>query len=325
MELRQLRHFLALMETRSYWRAAQECSLTPQALSKSIRRFEEALGVRLFDRDTRSVKPTLFAQEIVAYARNIDAEARSLRRALDALLGAGTHQLVVGTGAAAATKIVAEAILAVQQASPKTRVTVLEGTIETLMPPLVQGKVDIVVTIMTAEVTDRLVDYRVLKTEQYHVYGRAGHPLAGAKKVPLKRVLDYPWITGADRDLVADSVAASFGAVGLTPPEPSIHTDSVSFAISVVLQGDALFILPSEMVRHEVASRRLVAIDVDAEPWTLPTVVLYRKNSTRSPDAILFLRTLKNIIEGKPPLEPVQTPSAAHPNPKARLRKKTKS
>jgi DNA-binding transcriptional LysR family regulator len=323
MELRQIRHFLALMETRSYWRAAQECNLTPQALSKSIRRFEEMLGVRLFDRDTRSVKPTLFADEIVTYARNIDAEARSLRRALDAVLGAGTHKLVIGTGAAAATKIVAEAVLAVQRVSPKTDVTVFEGTFETLMPPLIAGRIDMVVTIMTTDTVDRLVDYRVLKVERYHVYGRASHPLAGASKVPLRRVLDYPWITGADRDLVADSVEASFGAVGLEPPQPTTHTDSVSFAISALLQSDALFILPSEMVRREVESGRIVPIDVDTEPWTRPTVVLYRKNSTRSPDAILFLRTLKNIIEGQPaPEQHVESPRAGS---KRRLRKKTRS
>ena len=57
VEIRQLRHFLALMETKSYWRAAEQVALTPQALSKSIRRFEESLGVRLFDRDSRSVRP----------------------------------------------------------------------------------------------------------------------------------------------------------------------------------------------------------------------------------------------------------------------------
>lgn len=39
-------------------------------------------SIRLFDRDTRSVKPTLFADEIVTYARNTDAEATSLTRAL---------------------------------------------------------------------------------------------------------------------------------------------------------------------------------------------------------------------------------------------------
>lgn len=298
MELRQLRHFLALMETRSYARAAEECSLTPQALSKSIRRFEESLGVRLFDRDTRSVRPTVFAEQIVAYARNIDAESRSLRRALDALLGTGTRRLAVGSGAAAATKIVAEAIIEVQRLSPQTEVGVYEGTIESLIPPLIQGKLDIVVSIMTAEVTDRLVECRELKVERYHVYCRRDHPLARRKKVPLKRLLDYPWITGADRDLVAERVAASFTDRGLEPPVPTVHTDSVSFAISVVLQSDTLFILPSETVRREVASGQLVALDVDAEPWTRPTVVLYRRNSTRSPDAILFLRTLKRIIDG---------------------------
>lgn len=325
MELRQIRHFLALMETRSYWRAAQECSLTPQALSKSIRRFEETLGVRLFDRDTRSVKPTLFADEIVTYARNLDAEARSLRRALDAVLGAGTHKLVVGTGAAAATKVVAEAILAVQRASPKTDVTVFEGTFETLMPPLIAGRIDVVVTIMTTDAVDRLVDYRVLKVERYHVYGRAAHPLAGRKKVPLERVLDYPWITGADRDLVADSVESSFRAVGLGVPQPTTHTDSVSFGTSVVLQSDTLCILPSEMVRREVEGGRIVPIDVDAEPWTRPTVVLYRKNSTRSPDAILFLRMLKNIIEAKPQPGRPAALAPARASRKRRLPKKTRS
>ena len=64
MEMRQLRHFLALMETRSYWRAADSCGITAQALSKSIRRFEEQLGVRLFDRDTRSVRPTIALPDI---------------------------------------------------------------------------------------------------------------------------------------------------------------------------------------------------------------------------------------------------------------------
>src|SRR5690606_1065882 len=128
------------------------------------------------------------------------------------------------------------------------------------------------------------------------------------------------WITGADRDLVADSVAASFIARGLDPPVPTIHTDSVSFAISVVLQSDTLFILPSETVRRELESGRLVAVDVDAEPWTRPTVVLYRRNSTRSPDAILFLRTLKRIIDARG----VGTGPEA-PISKQRLIKKTRS
>ncbi len=301
MEMRQLRHFLALMETKSYWRAAEECGLTPQALSKSIRRFEDSLGVRLFDRDTRSVRPTLFAEQIVTYARNIDAEARSLRRALDALLDTGTNQLVIGAGAAVATKLIADAVLAVRRHNSNIAVDVIEGTFEDLIPRLLQGKIDVVVSIMTVDVVDRLIDHRVLRVEKYRAYTRAGHPLAGLEKVPLARLLEFPWIAGDDEDQVEAEVAASFRAIDLNPPEPTFKTNSVSFALGLLLQSDALLILPQEILRRETAAGLVVPIDTDADDWTRPTVVFFRKNSTRSPDSLQFLRELKRIVEAGTP------------------------
>jgi len=297
VEIRHLRHFLALYETKSYWRAAELCGLTPQALSKSIRRFEEALGVRLFDRDTRSVRPTLFAEEIALFARNIDAESNSLRRKLDSLLGTGTDQLAIGTGAAAATTLVGQAVVAVIQQRPNLAVNVVEGTYEGLMPRLLQGKLDIVVSIMTSDSVDRLIDSRVLKVEHYRVYARAGHPLAGLERVPLGRLLEFPWIAGDDEDRVAEEVAASFAAVGLHAPVPKLRTNSVLFASSLMLQSDSLLILPAEMMRREHETGLAVAIDTDCRTWTRPTMVFFRRNSTVSPDARLFLRELKRIVE----------------------------
>lgn len=297
MEIRQLRHFLALMETRSYWRAARLCDITPQALSKSIRRFEEALGLRLFDRDTRSVKPTLFAEEILGYARAIDAEANSLDRALDSLLGTGTNRLVIGTGAAAATQLVGRTVLAVLAQRPRLAVHVIEGTYEGLMPQLMNGRLDVVVSIMTTDSVDRLIEHRILQIERYRVYARAKHPLAAMASVPLARLLEFPWITGDDEDLVAEEVKASFASAGLTAPNPMLRTNSVAFGTGLVLQSDALFVLPTEMMSRESASGLVVPIDVEATPWSRPTAVFFRRNSTRSPDSILFLRELKKAVE----------------------------
>lgn len=297
MEIRQLRHFLALMETKSYWRAAEQSNLTPQALSKSIRRFEESLGVRLFDRDSRSVRPTLFAERIASYARNIDAEARSLRRDLDQLLGTGTNQLTVGAGAAAAMQVAAAAILAVRRKNPKLTVTVMEGTLESLMPQLGNGKLDVIVGIMTTDSIDPLIGHQVVNLERYHVFGRVGHPLADRSRVPLAELGDYPWITGADEDFASNAVRASFEALGLEPPRAQFRTDSVTFAVSLAQQSDTLFLLPREMVRRDVNAGHLAIIDVDAEPWARPTAVFFRKNSTRSPDSILFLKEVHAIIE----------------------------
>lgn len=296
MEIRQLRHFLALMETRSYWRAAEMCHLTPQALSKSIRRFEESLGVRLFDRDSRSVNPTLFAERIEAYARNIDAEVRSLRRDLDQLLGTGANDLAVGVGAAAAMQIAACAVLAVQRKNPKLSVTVMEGTYESLMPQLVNGKLDVFVSIMTRDEVDPLIGHRIINQETYHVFGRAGHPLAGRAGVTLGELDDYPWILGADEDRAIEEARASFEAAGLKPPRAQFRTDSVAFAVSLTQQSDALFLLPYQMVRRDVEAGLLAIIDVAAPPWQRPTAVFFRKNSTRSPDSIRFLEELRKII-----------------------------
>lgn len=53
MELRQLRHFLAVIDAGSFSRAAQTLGRSQQALSKSLQALEESLGVRLLDRNPR--------------------------------------------------------------------------------------------------------------------------------------------------------------------------------------------------------------------------------------------------------------------------------
>ncbi|RLU94599.1 transcriptional regulator [Streptomyces griseocarneus] len=53
--LRHLRDFLAVSDTLSFTRAAAELGMTQPALSRSIRRLEELMNVRLFDRTTREV------------------------------------------------------------------------------------------------------------------------------------------------------------------------------------------------------------------------------------------------------------------------------
>eukprot|EP01035_Chromulina_nebulosa_P055006 gene55006-75370_t len=58
LSTRQLRAFLALAEHRNFTRAAQTSHLSQPAFSALIRTLEDAVGTRLFDRDTRSVQLT---------------------------------------------------------------------------------------------------------------------------------------------------------------------------------------------------------------------------------------------------------------------------
>src|SRR3954447_8048173 len=83
--VRQLRAFRAVYQLRKLSAAAEQLSVTQSAISVLIRQLEEGLGTRLFDRTTRSLRPTAAATEALATVERI-------LRDLDSL-GAGLRDL----------------------------------------------------------------------------------------------------------------------------------------------------------------------------------------------------------------------------------------
>src|SRR5258708_950703 len=70
IELRHLRYFLAVTETLHFSRAAERLGMAQPPLSQQIRRLEQLVGHRLFDRTTRGVKLTLAGQLLAERARS---------------------------------------------------------------------------------------------------------------------------------------------------------------------------------------------------------------------------------------------------------------
>ena len=87
MELRQLSHFLAVVDAGSLTLAADREGLTQQALSKSLARLELELGGKLFERAARGMVLSRLGDAIAEHARQVLADAGRLRHAASAELG----------------------------------------------------------------------------------------------------------------------------------------------------------------------------------------------------------------------------------------------
>src|SRR5258708_30316661 len=63
--------FIAVLEQKSFSKAARYLNLSPPRVSEMLRQFEERLGVRLVERTTRSVAPTVAGERLLARLRPV--------------------------------------------------------------------------------------------------------------------------------------------------------------------------------------------------------------------------------------------------------------
>src|SRR5574340_650468 len=95
MDLKVLEVFCRIVELRSFSRAAEAVSLTQPTVSAHVKSLETEIGLRLFDRAGRAVKPTQAGELLYGYARRILALSAEARRALGEHRGGLRGQLIV--------------------------------------------------------------------------------------------------------------------------------------------------------------------------------------------------------------------------------------
>src|SRR6266404_1872914 len=142
MELHQLRYFVAVAECGNVSRAADRCHIAQPSLSQQLRKLEENLGVKLFDRLGRGIAITDAGRALLPRARRVLAEVReteaNLKREADGCQGT----LVVGAIPTMAPYLLPAALDRLRAAHPECQVNVREGLTETLVEALADNEID---------------------------------------------------------------------------------------------------------------------------------------------------------------------------------------
>src|SRR5437879_6332649 len=124
LRMRQLTLIAALDELRSLRKVAEAMHMSQPAATKMLHEIEETLGVPLFERLPRGMRPTVFGESVVAYARMMRSDLDNLRKHLVALEAGGVGEVSVGSIMAPAPGLLTRAIVELKTRYPRLKLSV---------------------------------------------------------------------------------------------------------------------------------------------------------------------------------------------------------
>ncbi|MFJ9179334.1 LysR family transcriptional regulator [Streptomyces sp. NPDC102360] len=193
MELRQLRHFLAVAETLNFRTAAERLHMTQPPLSVSVRKLEEEIGAKLFLRSTHSVELTAAGTAALEHARAAVFHSAELARVAESTAAGATGNLRVGFVGSAKNRLLPRLLPAFRHTYPGVTLKFTEDTNTGLIDSLERHTLD--VCIVRVPLTRRSdLKYVTVETDRFVLALPADHRFTRQKRITLQDLADEPFI-----------------------------------------------------------------------------------------------------------------------------------
>ncbi|NEC09909.1 LysR family transcriptional regulator [Streptomyces sp. SID7909] len=194
MEIRQLRHFMAVITHGSFTAAARAELIVQSALSTSVRNLERELGAELFDRTGRRVVLTEAGRALLPAARTVLAGTDAARDAVAAVSGLAGGRVRVGTIQTLTCVDLAAELAAFHRLWPGVQISLREATTPELVAAVRAGELDLAYLAPdTAELPEGIASFATWH-EDLVLITAPGHPLAKAGRTLIKDLADEPFV-----------------------------------------------------------------------------------------------------------------------------------
>jgi DNA-binding transcriptional LysR family regulator len=297
IELRHLRYFLAVYEELHFGRAAARLHMAQPPLSQAIRKLEDALGVKLFDRTSRSVTPTEAGHTLAEGAQRVFA---SFDLALSSARTAGEGSLTLRVGCVPELPIqrLLQFLATLQARVHDATAQVTHLASAQQLQGLRQGSLDLAIFHDSEDFPDVETE-PVFRGERLMIllppdHKLVDHPVVRSEDVSDEALVTYPRgvnPTLYDRVLrVFDEHGYRFGTIHET--EGSNPRD----LMLAVASGTGVALVPASITELSETGGIVVRRPIDP-PLTMPdTVVAWPVNPPRLPPALID--TVRDLARG---------------------------
>lgn len=241
MDTQWLQAFVAVAESGSFSRAAENLHLTQPAISKRIAALEERHGTELFDRIGRRVHLTEAGQTLLPHARRVLYELEDSRRALSRLADGISGRLNIGTSHHIGLHHLPPLLRHYTQQYPAVDLDIDFMDSEQAIHAVEQGRLELAIVTLPPETPARL-SMDVIWPDPMAVVASPNHPLASLKRVRVDQLAKYPALLPDAQTYTHNIVRKAMAEHGLSPRVrlATNYLETLKVLVSVGLGWSAL-------------------------------------------------------------------------------------
>lgn len=286
--VRQLRAFVAVYHSGQLSSAADQLALTQPAVSVLLREFEQRMGLRMFDRTTRSLRSTEAADQAIVFAERVLAELDALGSAMSDL-ASGRH----GRVRVAATSTIAQTLMpkAMQRyfgTHPDVQVNIDDCAPGQFVERIQSEQVDFGVGTLDGKVAG--LEERVFLRDHLSVIVDRGVRLSSSPQISWKQLAAHPLITVKPGYGVRGSIDRAAAQAGVEL-KIAHEVTLLGTALAMAASGLGASVLPASILAHasypNLVARRLVRPTVARN-----IAVIVKRGRSLSPAAEAFAELL---------------------------------
>jgi LysR family transcriptional regulator, transcription activator of glutamate synthase operon len=280
--IEELRWFAAVVEDPNVTRVAGELHVSQPALSRSLRRLEASLGVRLFDRVGRGVTPNRHGRAYAAHVRRalqeLDAGAQAVGESAEEVRLAFLYTLGV--------RLVPELLRAYRATHPHVRFRLSQAGAGIMASQLEDGQHDLVIT--SPRPDSPAIAWRALFSEPLRLAVPPDHRLAHRRRIRLAEVKDDPFVINLPGYGLRGAAEELCAAAGFQP-RIAFEGEEVETLRGLVAAGLGVALLPerpgapNQLAVADRGARRTIGLAWHRERYRSPAVIEFAEFVAATP------------------------------------------
>lgn len=291
MDLSELHAFVTVATERSFSRAAARLHRTQPAISQAIRRLEDELDERLFDRSSKGGMLTEAGRLLLEYAQRMLRLEQDAATAVRELQDLRRGRVIIGANEAA-VHVLLPIVARFRQLHPQTHVEVRRVLARQIPGEVLERSLDF--GVLTFAPGERGVLSLVIGADELVVLTPPGHPLARRRRVTMAELGRQPVIAHNDPSPARERVLRLF-EVRHAPLNIQMALPSLDGIKRAVEMGLGVALLPRRCALAEIARGQLVAVRVPELRLPRHVRLIYRRTGETTHAAAAFLAVARQF------------------------------